>query len=392
MKGALYLGWRYVVFHRVKTILLVGCLTLVLFLPLALRLLVQQTQHQLTARADITPLLVGAKGSPLELTLNALYFDARVPGTLGYAEAEQLRITGMAQVIPLHVRFRAREHPIVGTSLEYFELRRLKLAAGTLMQRLGDCVLGATAARELGLQPGDHLVSSPETVFDLAGTYPLNMRVTGVMESIGSPDDAAVFVDVKTTWVIQGLAHGHEDISATGATDGVLAREGGHVTANASLRQHREVTEENIDTFHFHGEIGSHPLTGIFVLPNDAKSATLLKGRYVPAGEVNQIIEPRRVMDELLATILTLQRYITMGMVLLGGAVGLVVCLVFMLSLRLRRREIETLHKIGGAPGTVRMVCAFEMIFDFLAASILAVLLGLVMIWLGPDLMGWLVR
>ena len=61
----------------------------------------------------------------------------------------------------------------------------------------------------LGLGPGDSLVSSPENFFDLAGVYPLKMEIVGVLETSDSPDDLAVFTDLKTNWIIMGLGHGH---------------------------------------------------------------------------------------------------------------------------------------------------------------------------------------
>jgi len=44
----------------------------------------------------------------------------------------------------------------------------------------------------------------------------------GETESTGTADDLAVFVDVKTTWIIEGLAHGHQDLSRPEAAAGVL--------------------------------------------------------------------------------------------------------------------------------------------------------------------------
>jgi putative ABC transport system permease protein len=91
----------------------------------------------------------------------------------------------------------------VGTTLDYFEFRGLRLAEGRMMAMLGECVLGATAARTANVSPGGHVLSSPETVLDIAGVYPLRMRVVGVLQPSGTPDDRAVFVDVKTTWTIR---------------------------------------------------------------------------------------------------------------------------------------------------------------------------------------------
>ncbi len=83
MSQILYLAWRYLAYHRFKTVILVTVITLIVFVPVGLRVLVRQSERQLTARADATPLVVGAKGSPLELVLNSLYFESGMPPSCG---------------------------------------------------------------------------------------------------------------------------------------------------------------------------------------------------------------------------------------------------------------------------------------------------------------------
>ncbi|MGB6852421.1 MAG: hypothetical protein WBG49_07470, partial [Thermoanaerobaculia bacterium] len=64
MKDVLYLAWRYLAYHRIKSAILIAAITLIVFLPVGLNVIVGQSAEELTARADATPLLVGAKGSP----------------------------------------------------------------------------------------------------------------------------------------------------------------------------------------------------------------------------------------------------------------------------------------------------------------------------------------
>ena len=175
--------------------------------------------------------------------------------------------SGLAEPIPLYVRFRAGGQPIIGTALEYFDFRGLHFSKGRPFAVLGECVVGAKAARRLGVGPGDFVLSSPESVFDLAGVYPLKMRVSGVLAPMHGPDDEGVFVDVKTAWVVAGLGHGHQDLAAPGADAAVLAREQGRITANASVVEYNEITPDNADSFHFHGDLTNLPLTGILAVP-----------------------------------------------------------------------------------------------------------------------------
>lgn len=372
MKGPLYLAWRYLAYHRVKTVILVTAITLILFLPVGLRVLVDQSSRQLTARAEATPLIVGAKGSPLELVLNTLYFRSERPEASNYAEALRVLDSGLAQAIPMYVRFQARGRPIVGTTFDYFDFRGLEIAAGRSLAMLGECVIGSRVAESLGVGPGDPIVSSPESVFDLAGVYPLKMRVAGVLAYADSADDDAIFVDIKTAWIIQGLGHGHQDLSAPEARSGVLSRDEKGITANASVVQYNEITDENIDSFHFHGDLSDYPVTAVVVAAPDPKSSAILQGRYQSGDEQAQIVRPVTVMDELLDTILTVQKYVVAGAVILGLATLATTALVFMLSLRLRRRERETLLKIGGARLSVGVIMASEIVVVLLAGAVLA--------------------
>ena len=362
MTGPLYLAWRYLACHRVKTVILVSSIALIAFLPVGLKVLVSQSAAELTARAEATHLLVGAKGSQLELVLNSLYFESEAPTATPYAQVARVADSGFAEPIPLHVRFRAGGHPIVGTTLEYLDFRGLRLAQGRRMAVLGECVVGARAARARGVGVGDTLTSSPETVFDLAGVYPLKLRVVGVLAPAHTPDDRAVFVDVKTAWIIQGLGHGHRDLAAPDAGSAVIAREGDRITANASVVEYNEITGQNADSFHFHGELAGYPVTAVIAVPRDDKSRVLLMGRYQAPDESGQIVLPVAVMDDLLDTILTVQSYVVAAIGTVAVATLATAALVFLLSLRLRRREIETLVKIGGSRRSVAAMLVSEVV------------------------------
>jgi putative ABC transport system permease protein len=257
---ALFLAWQYLVFNRFRSLTMVACVTLIAALPLSLEVLLDESERQLLSRAESTPLLLGAKGSALDLVMNALYFDDEVPELISMLAVDELLATDLADPLPLYTRFNARGFPIVGTTLGYFDFRALDIAQGRQMAVLGEAVLGATVAESLGLNPGDSLLSSPETVFDLAGIYPLKMKVVGVLGRSHTPDDLAVFTDIKTTWVIEGLGHGHQDVSQVTDETLIMQRTESGVVASPKLFQYSEITDDNIDSFHFHGHHSARPL------------------------------------------------------------------------------------------------------------------------------------
>ena len=385
MTNTLYLAWRYLAFHRWKTTILVLSVTLIIFLPVGLNVLVEESATQLTARAGSTPLVVGAKGSRLELTLNSLYFDGAIPTPLDFSEAAKLRATGLAQSIPLNVRFHVRSQPVVGTTLDYFSFRGLSVASGRPLVTLGEAVLGAAAARELGVGVGDAVISSPETVFDLAGVYPLKMQVVGILAPTMTADDNAVFVDLKTSWIMQGLGHGHQDLQAPEAAANVISSSDNEIVANAAVVQYNEITTENINSFHFHGSDTAFPLTAVLAIPDDQKSGVLLLGRFEGDEFASQIVRPADVIAELLSTVFTVRQFVVFAVAVVGIATLATTILVFLLSLRLRRRERLTLFKIGAARPAVNAILMAEVIGVIAVSGVLATGLTLATRAYGAD-------
>jgi putative ABC transport system permease protein len=371
--------------HWIKTTILVASITLILFLPLGIRVLIEQSAQHLTARAEATPLLVGTRGSPLELVLNSLYFGTESPATLSYSNVDALDFMGLALPIPIYTRFRAQSYPIVGTSLDYFAFRDLDVSRGEMFAILGECVLGSRVAELLGVGPGDAVISSPESVFDIAGVYPLKMRVAGVLAFSDSPDDEAIFVDLKTAWVIGGFGHGHQDLDDPSAVSGVLRRDSVSITANAAVVQYNEITKDNIGSFHFHGDVGAFPVSAVIAVPPDQRSSTILRGRFEESSGVAQIVVPGDVMEELLSTVLTVQTFVLAAVVIVGVGTLATVGLVFGLSLRLRKRELMTMTKIGASPASLRWLVVSEMVVVSATGVALAFLLTAITAAFGPS-------
>ncbi len=362
MSSVLYLAWRYLRFHRWKTALLIGAVAVALYIPGGLWVLAKQGERHLAARAERTPLLIGSRGSALELTLNALYFRSKPIPPMTYADVQAIADSGLGTPIPLYVRFKSKQDPIVATGADYFDFRGLTVAAGSPLTRLGDCVLGWRVAKQRGLKPGDFIVSSPEQAFDVAGVAPLRMRVTGVLAPADTADDDAIFVSLKTAWVIEGIGHGHDDVTKV--------HPGG---PDPEITEYNEVTAENVTSFHFHGKPDDFPVSAVIVVPADEKSATRLLGRYQAADNKNQIVEPSRVMADLLGTVVTVRTFALAALAVVGVATLMLLGLVQGLSLRLRRREIEILHHIGGSRWRVGLLLASEGIGVLIIGGLLAV-------------------
>lgn len=386
MFDSLYIAWKYVSYNRIKTFVLIACITLISFLPFSLQLLLDESEVQLMSRAANTPLMVGAKGSALDLVMNTLYFGDDVPELISMTASDRIAETDLSLPIPMYVRFKARGHPIVGTTMDYFEFRGLTIDHGRQFAVLGDCVLGAKVAKSLALKPGDSLISSPESLFDLAGVYPLKMKVAGVLKKSHTSDDLAVFVDLKTAWVIQGLGHGHEDISKLKDPTLILKRTASNVAATAKLYHYTEITEKNMAAFHFHGNLSAYPISAVIAVPYDTKSGTILRGRYLSKEETQQIAKPEEVIDSLLQNIFRIKNVLDAVIAVVALATILAVILVFTLSLRLRQHEIQTIFKIGCSRMTITKLIGAEILIIVFSSTMLCGLMIMAVHTVSNDL------
>jgi len=345
--NSIYIAGQYLKYHWGRSLILVVSLAVIVFVPLFLNILIDETRKQLTARADLTPLILGSTGSQVDLAMSSLYFHDVSENRMKMEDLTTIDDSGHGYSIPLNVKYRAGDYPIVGTTLDYFDFRGLKISLGRNLMFIGDAVIGSALAEAENLKTGDTILSTPDNMFDLAGQYPLQMNITGILAPTGSADDNAVFVDLPTTWVITGLGHGHDEVLKDASN--VLKLDENTVTANAKLPTYTVITPDNLKDFHFHGTQDDFPITSVLVVPNDHKGETLLLGRYNTdtANQLHQLIRPPHVIQKVVANIFKIQNVFNAIIWIVGGASALTLALVFLLSYKLRTREIETATYIG---------------------------------------------
>jgi putative ABC transport system permease protein len=386
VRGVWRLSWKHALHNRAQTVILVLCISVTLFLPIATAVLTSGYERQLDSRAESTPLIAGARGNRFDLTLSALYFRESTLPTIPWSEYESLRSGGDCVPVPMHVRHSAHGHPVVGTTPEYFERRGLIAERGTTPFLIGDCVLGAEVATELELDAGDILFSDQKELYDISKPAALKMQVCGVLARTGGPDDHAIFVDTKTGWIIDGLAHGHDDVAEGVDEKLVLGRAEGEVVLSGAFIEYNEVTPENVGSYHFHGESAAMPLSSILIFPRDVKAGTLIKAR-LNLSRTWQVVSPREVIDDLLSFVFRIKAFLDGYSGILASITALMTVLVLLLSMRVRKREMETLNRIGSSRYTVARLYGSELALVFSASLVLA-LVGLGTAWLFlPDLL-----
>lgn len=369
MSGVWWLSWQHLRHRKGASAVLVLCFAVSIFLPVSTAALIDLYEEQLVARAASTPMVAGARGSRVDLTLAALYFRPQQADPVPARLVDELQSDDVL-AIPLHVGFTARGQALVGTSPEYFELRGLVPTAGTRPLRLGEVALGARAARRLGLGPGDALASDQRELYDITVPSAVTLSVVGVLASNGTADDDAVFADVRTAWIVAGRLHGHAE-AEDAEPDEILGETDAAVFFSGALVDASEVTEENIASFHGHGDPGELPLTAVLVVPADAKAGTMVKSR-LNTSAVHQMIVPRAVIDELLAEVFRLRAVLDGYALALGLSTLLLTALILLLSMRLRAGEMATLDHIGASRGTAARLHGAELLMVLAAAALLA--------------------
>lgn len=382
--GVLWLSLRHLQYSKLQTGIVLVCIALSVFLPVTTQVLTSRYERDLTARARLSPLVLGSPGNEIDLTLSALYFRKSGLKPVPYGQVATVQETGHGLAVPVNVRHTARRFPIVGVSAEYYEQRRLRPVRGTLPLMLGDCLLGADLADSLGLDIGDHLFSDPTDVYDIARPPTLKMHISGVLPPTHSPDDHAVFVDIGTCWILEGASHGHRDAEQMRGNE-VLGQRDGTVALSPAVKEYQQVTRANLASFHVHGDEAKLPLSAILVFPKDDKASTLLKA-HTNLKTDYRIVVPTQVIDELMAVVFKVKSLLDTFSVFLAISTGAMLFLQVLLSMRLRAREMLTLERMGCSPGTVGRLYMSEIALVLTAGISLAGLGVILVAWVLPDL------
>ena len=379
MRQAFFLAFQYLRSSRLRFAVLLLCTSIALSLPINTLVAFDILSGKLTERGENTPILIGKKGNEFALTMNALYFRGTVKETLSMSVFHTVSQQYESKVLPLYISHSASQTPIVGTNIDYFEARGLRLHTGRYFVGLGEVVMGATAAADFNIQVGDSIRSDLQNLYNLAGSYPMTLTVVGILESSGTADDSIVVADLKTVWALDGLLHGHEEVTVNNALNPDDSEE--NLEATAAIFMFSELSEKNRDSYHLHGDIGDMPLGSLAVFPTNQEEHDILLGHFA-LSESMQAVRPIEVVDNILSIVLKLQQgmNIYFGMLLLSTA--FFYFLVVHLSLQLRQGELTLIRRIGGSNKTIRNLIVAEVTLVSLLSMVLTGLVSLGFVWL----------
>lgn len=192
--------------------LLLTCSTTVLLVLWALN---RQARQQLEKQIDGVDLVLGAKGSPLQLILSSVYHLDNPTGNISLAEAAPFMDNPMVEsAVPISLGDSYHGFRIIGTTQAYLDKYHLKPAEGKVFGKSMEVVAGAEAARKAGLTLGS----------TFSGTHGLGKTghvhedqqytVIGILPSTGLAIDQLLLTPLESVWDIHAkheAPHVHEE-------------------------------------------------------------------------------------------------------------------------------------------------------------------------------------
>lgn len=175
-----------------------------------LALLSQHMEGRIARDGAGFDMVVGAKGSPVQLILSSIYHADIPTGNIPYAEYGRLKKNPMVrQVVPLALGDSVEGFRIVGTTLEYPQHYTAKLAAGDWFAAPFEAVMGAAAAKATGAKLGDEFFSTHGLVGGGDVHREFHYTVKGIMAPTGTVLDRLVLTPVESVWEIHEHHHHH---------------------------------------------------------------------------------------------------------------------------------------------------------------------------------------
>lgn len=213
------LVWHYLKARPLNTVINIILLSLGIAVITLLLLLNRQLEQKITQNSKGIDLVVGAKGSPLQLILSSIFHIDFPTGNISLRDAEQItRSRFVKKAIPLSLGDSYKTFRIVGTTRDYPELYNGSIATGKWFEQDLEVTIGSNVAANTGLKVGDKFASA----HGLAEGGHLHDEHDFVVAGILSPSysvlDNLILTNVESVWVMHDLgpakheeSHDHEE-------------------------------------------------------------------------------------------------------------------------------------------------------------------------------------
>ncbi|MGF7217046.1 putative ABC transport system permease protein [Spirosoma lacussanchae] len=322
-----------------------------------LLLLNKQLDDQFRRNIRGIDMVIGAKGSPLQLILSSIYqVDAPV-GNIPLAEAERLTRNPMIKTaIPLAMGDNYRSFRIVGTNKKYLDHFGATVAQGQLFKQDLEVVIGPRVAEVAGLKLGDTFASSHGLDDEGEEHADSKYKVVGILNGTNTVTDQLILTPVSSVWAIHEHHEAGEEHHDEDHHEGEV-----HEDGEAHDEEPREITSMLIK---FRNPLGMMLARGIN--QNSKLQAAL------PNIEVNRLFSLLGVGVETL-------RGLAIVIMLISG-ISVFVSLYN--SLKERRYEMALMLSMGATRVQLFMMLLLEGLVLALIGFGLGILLSRVGLWL----------
>ena len=331
-------------------LLALGIATIVLLMLASTQL--EERMHRDARGID---LVVGAKGSPMQIILSSIYQLDVPTGNIPWKQTQELaKHRGVKRVLPLAMGDNHRGFRIVGTNHEYVGHYGGELREGRLWSAPLEAVLGAEVAAQTRLAVGGTFTGAHGLKGDSEHMHDEHpYRVVGVLRPTGTVLDRIIVTDVTSLWAVHADQYEIKDVARIAE---LLPEEGRELTA--LLIQY------------------SSPLAAA-VLP-----------RYVNANSDMQAASPAYETARLF-TIIGVGVDVLRGFALvLIFSAGLSVFIALYNALRERRYDLAVMRALGASPRKLMALLLFEGLLLALIGAALGIVLGHVL----TEVLGFALR
>ena len=342
-------------------------------------------------------LIVGPKGSPLELVLNTVYHLGRPLGRIPYEYYEELeeRIE-IELAIPVCMGGNYKGFRVVGTTPDMFEKleyrggEKYRFAEGRNIDwgEYYEGVIGATVARKTGLKVGGTF--RPVHGFDAEqGEEHDPFTVAGILEQTGTPNDRALFINIEGFYLI----HQHGEDEGSGAeSHGHEDDEHQENDAHSNGHDHGDDEAGGADAHdHAHEADESDRKVSAVLVRTSREHTRQVYGlpKSINEGPEAQAIFPSEVITRLFEGIVgnvQLVLLVLAVLVVVVAGVGMMVSIYN--SMNDRRHDIAVMRALGARRRTVMVVILLESILLSLGGGAVGLVLGHVLTGaLAPTIM-----
>lgn len=196
----LKLAFKNTLYYKLSTLLTVLLLALGVATVSLIYYASKQLEQQLKDNLKSADIVVGAKGSPLQIVLSSLYQIDAPTGNINYSEVDKYANHPMvAMAIPLSFGDSYKGFRVVGTNEQYWKWKNIELVSGAFFQKPFEVVIGAFAAKQLNLKLGDTFHSNHGLEHGEAHEHH-DFKVVGILKEGFGATDKLILCSQESIW------------------------------------------------------------------------------------------------------------------------------------------------------------------------------------------------